>query len=76
MSYGWRTVDGRSIEICDECGFDARDVRNESADLAVVLDRLAALDDSHDARRRPEPDIWSAPEYVEHSVEVIAAILG
>jgi hypothetical protein len=76
MSYGWRTVDGRDIEICDECGFDARDVRNESAELAEVLERLAAFDDRPDAHRRPEPDIWSASEYVEHSVEVIAGILG
>jgi hypothetical protein len=76
MSYGWRTVDGRDIEICDECGFDAREVRDESAELAEVLDRLAALDDRHDAHRRPEPDIWSASEYVEHSVEVTAGILG
>jgi hypothetical protein len=76
MSYGWRTVDGRDIEICDECGFDARDVRNESADLAEVLEGLAALDDGDDARRRPEPDIYSAREYVEHSVAVVAGILG
>jgi hypothetical protein len=76
MSYGWRTVDGRDIEICDECGFDAREVGDESADLAEVLDRLAALDDRDDTHRRPEPDIWSASEYVEHSVEVIASILG
>jgi hypothetical protein len=53
MSYGWRTVDRRDVEICDECGFDGRDVRNESADLAEVLGRLAALDDRHDAHRRP-----------------------
>src|SRR5262245_8862258 len=76
MSYGWRTVDGRDVEICDECGFDGRNVRNESADLAEVLDRLAALDDKHDAHRRPQSDIWSASAYIEHSVEVIAGILG
>jgi hypothetical protein len=76
MSYGWRTVDGRDVEICDECGFDGRDVGNESVDLAEVLDRLAALDDRHDAHRRPQSDIWSASEYIEHSVEVIAGILG
>jgi hypothetical protein len=60
-----------------ECGFDGRDVVDDAAELAAVCGRLAALvDERQDASERPEPEIFSATEYVQHSVEVIEGILG
>jgi len=45
MSYGARIADGRQVELCDECGFDGRDVVDDAAELAAVCGRLAALVD-------------------------------
>ena len=77
MSYGARIADGRQVELCDECGFDGRDVADDAAELVAVCGRLAALvDERQDASERPGPEIFSATEYVQHSVEVIEGILG
>ena len=77
MSYGARIADRRQDELCEECGFDVRDVADDAAELAAVCGRLATLvDERQDASERPGPEIFSATEYVQHSVEVIEGILG
>lgn len=76
MSYGWRELEGAAVEVCDECGFDARRVADEEAAFAAVfatLDDLVALPD---AARKPAEEVFSAEEYVDHCVEVTEAILG
>jgi hypothetical protein len=77
MSYGARIAGGRQVELCDECGFDGRDVAGDAAELVAVCGRLAALvNERKNASERPRPEIFSATEYVQHSVEVIEGILG
>lgn len=76
MSYGWREVDGVAVEVCDECGFDAREVADERTAFAAVFGRLADLTARPDAARKPSEEIYSADEYVDHCVEVTEAILG
>jgi S-DNA-T family DNA segregation ATPase FtsK/SpoIIIE len=76
MSYGWRTIDTEMVELCDECGYDARLSRDEAAELAAAYAELARLVDGHpDADRRPEPETFSAREYVGHCVEVSQGLL-
>ena len=75
MSYGWRTIDGDVVELCDECGFDARMVTDEDAGLAAALGALAGLLDHPDVDRKPDEETWSARGYVEHCVEVTHALL-
>jgi hypothetical protein len=71
VSYGWRRQDGLVVEICDECGFDGRRVADVAGGLRVVLGALDVLLRDHDVDRRPEPETWSAAEYVAHSIEVV-----
>jgi hypothetical protein len=75
MSYGWRTIDGEAVELCDECGFDARTVTDDGGALVAVLGTLGDLVDHPDADRRPDQETWSARGYVEHCVEVTQALL-
>lgn len=76
MSYGWRTIDTDMVELCDECGYDARLSRDEGAELAAVYAELARLVDGQaDAGRRPAADVFSAEEYVDHCVEVSQGLL-
>lgn len=79
MTYTWHDVDGRMAEICDECGFDARELagnEDEAARLDAAYAGLDAMLDRADAGRRPAPETWSAEEYVDHVVEVADVILG
>lgn len=79
MTYGWREPDGAplgGIELCDQCGFDARTVIEESREVAEVLVQLERLLDHPYRARRPEPGTFSADEYAEHCVEVTRALLG
>lgn len=82
MSYGWRRVDddggieGGLVELCDECGFDARDVADEGAGLLAAMARLEELSDHPDSGLRPAPETWSAREYVEHCHDVSRELLG
>jgi hypothetical protein len=76
MSYGWRELDAVSIEVCDECGFDTREVENEDAALAAAFAALAELVQRPDSDRKPSDEIFSAEEYVDHCVEVTEALLG
>jgi len=75
MSYGWRTIDEESVELCDECGFDARTVTDDAGALAAVLATLRDLMDHPDADRRPDEETWSGRGYVEHCVKVTHALL-
>ena len=78
MSYQWHVIDGRMAELCDECGFDARDLsggEDESARLDVAYAELERLLDHPDADRRPAPETWSAREYADHCVEVAGELL-
>lgn len=76
MSYGWRTTETGVVELCDECGFDARDVVDQTAGLHAAIADLQRLSMLPHAERRPEPDTYSAREYAEHGREVTMAILG
>ena len=76
MSYGWRDVDGTFVEVCDECGFDARTVDDEAASFEAVFTALDELVAHENAERKPSEEIWSAREYVTHCIEVTEAILG
>ena len=76
MSYGWRTISGRDVELCDECGYDARLVDDEGRELDAVFTALAGLCDHPDAARRPGPDVFSGEEYVEHCVQVTNGFVG
>ena len=77
MTYTWHAVEGRLAELCDECGFDARDLtdgRDETERLITAYADLERLLAHPDADRRPEPETWSAREYVDHCVEVCGAL--
>ena len=79
MTYAWHDIGGRTIELCDECGFDARDFtcnQDEQQRLDAAYADLERLRDHPDFDRRPAPETWSAREYVDHCVEVAAVILG
>lgn len=64
------------VELCDECGFDARRVIDEESELITALEELAGLLDHPDAHRRPAPETWSAQEYVDHLLQVTEALLA
>lgn len=67
------------VELCDECGFDARELtgnRDEQQRLVAAYADLERLLDHSDADRRPAADTWSAREYVDHCVDVAEVILG
>ena len=72
VTYGWRRVDGEVAEICDECGFDSRRVTDVIRDLRSVILAMQGLVDDRNAKRRPQPGVWSAAEYVDHTIAVVA----
>lgn len=78
MTYTWHDIEGRMVELCDECGFDARELaggEDEAARLDAAYATLQRLLDHPDACRRPAPETWSAQEYVDHTVEVTGDLL-
>lgn len=75
MTYGLRDIDGRRVELCDECGFDGREQIDLPARLAVGYSALSLLVAREDSDRRPEPDTWSGVEYGDHIVTVTAGII-
>ena len=78
MTYTWHVIEGRTTELCDECGFDARELtggEDEAARLGTAYAALDRLLDHPDAGRRPASETWSAREYVDHCVEVAGALL-
>lgn len=76
MSYGLRDLGGLRIELCDECGFDAREPRQLATALADAYASLERLRSHPDAGRRPQADTWSGIEYVEHCLDVAEQILA
>src|SRR6476661_5420542 len=76
MTYGLRDLDGGRVELCDECGFDGREVRTLNTAFAGVYAALAQLHGHPDADRRPEEETWSGTEYVEHCVDVASQIVA
>jgi hypothetical protein len=76
MSYGLRDLDGKRVELCDECGFDAREPRDLATAFAEAYASLTQLASHPDAGTRPEPETWSGTEYVEHCVDVASQIVA
>lgn len=76
MSYGLRTITGEMVELCDECGFDARLVSDQGSAIATAIISLDAMTDRVDAARRPDTDTFSADEYAAHCVETTMGLLG
>ena len=76
VSYGLRDLDGVRVELCDECGFDAREPRQLATAFAEVYASLEQFERHPDAGRRPEADTWSGIEYAEHCVDVADQILA
>ena len=76
MSYGLRDMDGVRVELCDECGFDARQPRDLPTAFAEAYASLEHLSGHPDARDRPEAETWSGTEYVDHCVDVASQIVA
>lgn len=76
MSYGLRDVNGVRVELCDECGFDAREPRDLAPALAAAFATLQRLTGHRDAGRRPAEETWSGLEYAEHCVDVADQIVA
>lgn len=76
MTYGLRDMDGERVELCDECGFDAREPRDLATAFAEVYASLEHFAGHPDADRRPEAETWSGREYADHCVEVAEGILA
>jgi hypothetical protein len=78
VTYTWHDIDGRMAELCDECGFDARELtggEEEAARLDTAYAALERLLEHRDAARRPAHETWSAHEYVDHCIEVAGVLL-
>jgi hypothetical protein len=78
VTYTWHDIDGRMVELCDECGFDARGLTggdDEAQRLDTAYAALESLLNHRDADRRPAPETWSAQEYAEHCIEVAGVLL-
>ena len=71
-----RTIAGDMVELCDECGFDARLVSDQAAAIARAMSVLDSMTDRADAATRPSADTYSADEYAAHSVETTMGLLG
>jgi hypothetical protein len=79
VTYTWHDIGGRMVELCNECGFDPRELagnQDEQQRLVAAYADLERLLDHPDADRRPAADTWSAREYVDHCVDVAGVILG
>jgi hypothetical protein len=76
MSYGLRSIAGDVVELCDECGFDARVVADQGSAIAIAIRTLDGLTGRVDASRRPDADTFSADEYAAHAVDTTMGLLG
>lgn len=76
MTYGLREMNGRVVELCDECDFDGREDTDIASRLAAGLSTLMSLVVRRGSQSRPAEGAWSGVEYGEHVVEVTAGILG
>lgn len=78
MTYALRSVNGTTVEICDECGFNGTLVSpaHVSARFARLADdwaRVMEVDEAL-ARERPEPSTWCAVEYCAHTIHVLRLV--
>jgi hypothetical protein len=69
VTYGLRDMDGHVVEVCDQCGFDARFTHDVPAALDRAIGVLHDLRTRPQAARRPAPEGWSAAEYGDHVVD-------
>ena len=69
-------MDGVRVELCDECGFDAREPRDLPTAFAEAYASLEHLGGHPDASERPEAETWSGAEYVNHCVDVASQIVA
>lgn len=66
------------VELCDECGFDARELTGNASEARRLDAGYAELERAGlhaDADRRPAAETWSAVEYAEHCVEIADVML-
>lgn len=75
MTYGLRDINGRRVELCDECGFDGREHIDLSARLAGGYSALERLLTREESDRRPHAETWSGVEYGDHLVTVTSGIV-
>ena len=68
-------MNGRLVELCDECGFDGREDTDIASRLAAGYSTLMSLVIREGSQRRPAEGTWSGVEYGDHIVEVTAGIL-
>lgn len=75
MTYGLRGMDGRLVELCDECGFDGREDTDLAGRLTAGYSTLASLLTREGSEHRPSEGTWSAVEYGDHVVQVTTGII-
>lgn len=68
MTYGLRDLDGQVVEVCDDCGFDARFVSDAASSLDSAFTAMQLLQQRPHATERPAAEVWSAAEYAHHVV--------
>lgn len=66
MTYGLRDVHGQVVEVCDECGFDARFIPDVGASVEAAFTEMLALQQRPHVTTRPASEVWSAAEYADH----------
>lgn len=70
MSYGLRLVASEPVELCDECGFDAREVRRLVPELVGAFAALLEQEVRPHFCDRPADGVFSGAEYARHAVEI------
>jgi hypothetical protein len=75
VTYGLRDMDGQVVEVCDQCGFDARFVPDVAAALERAIGVLHDLQSRPQAAQRPAPEVWSAVEYGDHVVDGVNRVI-
>jgi hypothetical protein len=70
MTYGVRVTGSEPVELCDECGFDAREVRRLVPELVGAFTELREQEQRPHFCDRPEPDVFSGAEYAQHAVQI------
>ena len=76
MSYGLRLIGSDPVELCDECGFDAREIVELVPELGSTLASLDAQRRRQFFEQSPQDGIWSGAEYAEHTVQVANVLVG
>ncbi len=76
MTYGLREMNGRLVELCDECGFDGREDTDLAGRLRAGYSTLVSLLTREGSEHRPSEGTWSGLEYGAHVVEVTTGIIN